>query len=69
VIVFYTDGLVESVNAENERYPMQDMEKILQGSRRKSAKTVSTSIIDSLKKFTGTVPQGDDITVLVVKIL
>jgi serine phosphatase RsbU (regulator of sigma subunit) len=69
VIVFYTDGLVESVNAENERYPMQDMEKILQGSRRKSAKTVSASIIDSLKKFTGTVPQGDDITVLVVKIL
>jgi serine phosphatase RsbU (regulator of sigma subunit) len=30
---------------------------------------VSAAIIDSLKKFTGTVPQGDDITVLVVKIL
>ena len=69
VIVFYTDGLMESINAENERYPMLEMEKIILGAGKKSAEAIGKAIITSLHKFTGKVAQSDDITVLVVKIL
>jgi phosphoserine phosphatase RsbU/P len=69
VIVFYTDGLMESVNAENERYPMQEMEKIMLGAGKKSSEAIGKAIISSLHKFTGKAAQSDDITVLVVKIL
>ncbi len=69
MIVFYTDGVAESVNQSNERYPMKAMEDILVRGEKKSAQEVSAAIIDSLRKFTGPVPQSDDITVLVAKIL
>jgi phosphoserine phosphatase RsbU/P len=68
-IVFYTDGVVESVNESNERYPMQAMENIMISAGEKPAEATSAAIIDSLRAFTGPVPQSDDITVLVVKIL
>ncbi len=68
-IALYTDGIVESVNGSNERYPMLTLENIMRGAREKPAAEVSAAIIDSLKKFTGPVAQDDDVTVLVVKIL
>jgi sigma-B regulation protein RsbU (phosphoserine phosphatase) len=69
ILVFYTDGLIESVNADNERYPIKEMEKIILGAGKKPAEAIGNAIISSLKKFTGKLPQDDDITVLVVKIL
>jgi serine phosphatase RsbU (regulator of sigma subunit) len=68
-IVFYTDGLIESVNQSDERYPMQAMEAIILSAGEKPAEATGIAIIDSLRAFTGPVPQADDITVLVVKIL
>jgi serine phosphatase RsbU (regulator of sigma subunit) len=68
VMVLYTDGLMESVNEKNERYPMKEMEEILLKAGNKSADAIGRAIISSFKKFTGKAPQGDDITVLVVKI-
>ncbi len=68
-IVFYTDGLMESVNGSDERYPMKAMEDIILAAGEKPAEATGMAIIDSLRAFTGPVPQADDITVLVVKIL
>jgi phosphoserine phosphatase RsbU/P len=68
-IALYTDGIVESVNAANDRYPMLMMENVMRGAREKPAAAVSAAIIDSFRKFSGTGPQADDVTVMVVKIL
>jgi serine phosphatase RsbU (regulator of sigma subunit) len=69
ILVFYTDGLVESLNSKKEHYPLAEMEKIILGAKKTAADDVCSSIISSLKKFCGKTPQADDITVLVVKIL
>jgi len=41
----------------------------MRGAREKPAAEVSAAIIDSFRKFSGTGPQADDVTVMVVKIL
>jgi|WetSurMetagenome_2_1015567.scaffolds.fasta_scaffold00061_4 serine phosphatase RsbU (regulator of sigma subunit) len=68
-IALYTDGIVEGLNPAGDRYPMLAMENIMRGAREKSAADVSAAIIDSFRNFSGAVPQSDDITVLVVKVL
>jgi serine phosphatase RsbU (regulator of sigma subunit) len=68
-IALYTDGIVECVNDASDRYPMLLMENIMRGAREKPAAEVSAAIIDSFRKFSGTGPQADDVTVMVVKIL
>ncbi|HUI90710.1 MAG TPA: SpoIIE family protein phosphatase [Chitinivibrionales bacterium] len=68
VMVLYTDGLMESVNEKNERYPMKEMEEIMLNAGNKSADAIGKAIISSLKKFAGKTLQHDDITVLVMKV-
>jgi serine phosphatase RsbU (regulator of sigma subunit) len=68
-IVFYTDGIPETLNKTNERYSMKIVENLLLTLKGKPASDISSAIIESLRTFTGSIPQADDVTVLVVKIL
>jgi serine phosphatase RsbU (regulator of sigma subunit) len=68
VLVFYTDGLVESVNGSGGHFNMQDFEKAIQSGMDKPAQQICSDISAALSSFRGTAPQGDDVTILVVKI-
>jgi serine phosphatase RsbU (regulator of sigma subunit) len=69
IIAFYTDGVIESINENNERYSTQIIEEIILNSEGLSSQTICSNIVKSLKSFTRNSNLTDDITLLVVKIL
>jgi serine phosphatase RsbU (regulator of sigma subunit) len=68
VLVFYTDGLVESVNDAGGHFNMQDFERAILDNMDKPASRILAEISSALDAFRGEEPQADDVTILVVKI-
>jgi phosphoserine phosphatase RsbU/P len=69
VIVFYTDGLVESQNKRGMRFDMKEFENMLARTAHLSAKDITAALVGMLATFTAGTPQADDVTVMVVKIV
>jgi serine phosphatase RsbU (regulator of sigma subunit) len=57
--VFYTDGISEAMNAEDECFGIDRIRQILQSSSGNAA-TLGEKIIQAVRQFVGNVPQGDD---------
>jgi ligand-binding sensor domain-containing protein/serine phosphatase RsbU (regulator of sigma subunit) len=71
VMVLFTDGITEARNGEKEFYNYSSLRKLLEGidTSAMSAKEIKARIIDDVKRFVGSAPQFDDMTVVVVKAL
>jgi phosphoserine phosphatase RsbU/P len=67
VVVMYTDGVTEAVNAENEMFSDERLEKLVCASLELSAEQIKQRILDEVLTFTHGLPQGDDITLIVLK--
>lgn len=67
VIVFYTDGVTEALNAQGEFYGMERLFRIVKENHRLSAQEIMDKIQQSLGEFCGSKPQFDDITLAVLK--
>jgi sigma-B regulation protein RsbU (phosphoserine phosphatase) len=67
VIVMYTDGVTESINADEELFGENRLNAIIKENARLSAKEILDRILAAVKEFSGDMPQFDDITLLVVK--
>jgi len=65
-VVFYTDGIVETMNAKNEIYGFDRLLKVVAEAGSMSANLLHKEILDSIKEFAGDAPQHDDLTVIVV---
>lgn len=63
-LLFYTDGVTEAMNEENEQFSEQRLESILLESNRDSVEDVLTKVMSKLKEFIGTASQSDDITMM-----
>ena len=70
VIVFCSDGIIEAENGEGEIYGFErTAETVRQGcSEELSAEALIDRLIGAVKDFAGDVPQGDDMTVVVLKV-
>jgi sigma-B regulation protein RsbU (phosphoserine phosphatase) len=69
VIVLYTDGITEAVNDREEMYDVPRLMEIIRKSGDSSSQEIADEIIRSVFIFTGTQPQFDDITLMVVKVI
>ncbi len=67
VIVMYTDGVTESINAEEELFGEERLNEIIRKSARFSAQKILDRILSGVQEFAGGMPQFDDITLLVIK--
>lgn len=67
VVVIYTDGVTEAVNTNNEMFGDERLEKLVRKSAALSAKEIKNRILEDLLGFTRGLPQGDDITMIVLK--
>ena len=71
VLIFYTDGVTEAVNAAEEEVGLTGLETAvadhLERDPEISAQTLITVIVDALKTHTADVPQQDDTTLCIVK--
>jgi len=68
IYVFYTDGVSETFNAADEEFGTARLEEIVHVRRSQPAAAIVQAIVDAVEGFRGEVPQGDDLTVVVVKI-
>lgn len=69
VYVFYTDGLSETFNADEEEFGAGRISEIVGARRDEPAAAIVAAIAEAADGFRGEQPQGDDLTVVVVKIL
>ena len=68
IYVFFTDGVSETFNAADEEFGTSRLEEIVHARRAEPAAAIVQSIVDAVDGFRGEQPQGDDLTVVVVKI-
>jgi serine phosphatase RsbU (regulator of sigma subunit) len=67
VVAMYTDGVTEAVNADNEMFGDERFENLIKESVNLSAEEIKRKILDEVLGFTAGLPQGDDITLIVLK--
>ena len=64
-LLLYTDGVTEAFNDKREQFSESNLQDILASMHESSsAKEVATSVLQSVKTFSGDYPQSDDITLL-----
>ncbi len=67
VIVMYTDGVTESINAREELFGEDRLKTIIRKNARQPAQEILERILTEVRGFTGDMPPFDDITLLVIK--
>jgi sigma-B regulation protein RsbU (phosphoserine phosphatase) len=65
--VFYTDGITDATNINQEAYGMQRFQDAIAENRGGTAEKILDGIKDSVKKFIGSTAPYDDITLLIAK--
>jgi serine phosphatase RsbU (regulator of sigma subunit) len=66
-ILFYTDGVTDALNSQEEAYGMDRLQKILIENRLAPAGKMVATLEDSIRSFTDLTAPFDDITVVMVK--
>lgn len=67
VLLFYTDGIPEGLNAEERMLGMQRLADVLKHNVHRDAQAISNAIIEVYNQFTAGTEQSDDVTFFVVK--
>ncbi|MDR9415377.1 MAG: SpoIIE family protein phosphatase [Gracilimonas sp.] len=68
VLVFYTDGVTEAMNPDqNEEYETERLTNCLKRNLEKSSEEIMNAVIDDIMEFSGGI-QYDDITLMVLKV-
>jgi sigma-B regulation protein RsbU (phosphoserine phosphatase) len=68
-VLFYTDGVTETMNGAREEFGEQRLLDLFIRHRRRSAQDIIRSIIDELSSFCGSAVLPDDRTLMVMKVL
>jgi sigma-B regulation protein RsbU (phosphoserine phosphatase) len=67
-VVFYTDGIVEAMNQQEEMFGFERLLGVVQGSRAMTADSLLKEIVDGVNSFASGAAQHDDLTVIVVSV-
>jgi sigma-B regulation protein RsbU (phosphoserine phosphatase) len=66
-ILFYTDGITEAINAQEQEFGRERLCKVLEGQRQAPAGQIVTALLQAIEDFTGSQAQFDDVTIVLVK--
>ena len=67
-VVFYTDGIVEAMNEQEEIYGFERLQEVIKSSQADTSEALMNEVITSVHEFAGRAPQHDDITAIVVSV-
>jgi sigma-B regulation protein RsbU (phosphoserine phosphatase) len=67
LLLFYSDGLTEAMNAERQLFGEEQLEAVLAANQGGNAQEVLEAIVDAVRAFCGDTPQSDDLTLFVVR--
>ena len=68
MIVFYTDGIPEAMNKNEEEFGEERFEKLLSKNKNLDVSELSKIVFDEIKVFRGDAEQSDDITLGILRI-
>ena len=68
VVVFYTDGVVEAMNAQEELYGFDRFLESVHEARDLDAAALLDKLFDDIARFVGGTEQHDDITIIVARV-
>jgi Stage II sporulation protein E (SpoIIE) len=68
VFVFYTDGVTEAMNTQDEVYGEERLKGVIKKFAHLSPQQLQERIVESVAYFSGKAPQHDDFTMVVVKV-
>lgn len=69
IFVFFTDGLFEAMNAKEETFGMDRMKALVEAHAADGAQALTDRLLAAMNDFTGGLPQRDDVTLVVVKVV
>ncbi len=69
ILVIGTDGIHESRNNQDTMFGQDRLKNIIRENAKGSAQEIQSVVLKELKSFRGDVPQEDDVTLVVVKLL
>ena len=69
IIFIGTDGIWETHNSKGELFGKDRLHQIIRDNAPKSAAAIQTAVLDAVSKFRRSLPQEDDITIVVIKII
>jgi sigma-B regulation protein RsbU (phosphoserine phosphatase) len=69
IIALYTDGVTEAFNPQDEDFGEVRLMDYLQKHRHYPAREIIDGLLEEIRRFCGSAPQSDDITVVIIKIL
>jgi len=67
ILLLYTDGISEAMDARRAEYGEERLIRILQEHRELPAEKLLNSIVDDVQRHRGSAPQNDDITLVIIK--
>ena len=67
VVLFYTDGVTETVNTNGDLYGEERLEEVATRVKNESANQICQTIYDDVIEFQGEAQQFDDLTLMVLK--
>ena len=65
-LTFYTDGVTEAMNENEEELGEERLFEILTGASSKEPEEITRAIFEGIKSFVGDAPQSDDITCMTI---
>lgn len=66
-VVFYTDGVTEAMNEDEEEFGMERLERLFLSPLPQGTKAINEHIVDSVVQFAGEAAQSDDITCMTLQ--
>jgi sigma-B regulation protein RsbU (phosphoserine phosphatase) len=66
-LVLYTDGVTEAPNDEDREFSGARLADSVRAMHQRSAREIDDGLLESVRRFTGDVPQRDDLTLVTVK--
>ncbi len=67
VVLFYTDGAPDTLNAAGEEFGEERLAEVLRAHRHEPAEAIADAIDTAVRAFAGEAAQYDDLTLIVVK--
>lgn len=68
VLVFYTDGIVEAQNRNNDMFGFERLEAVIRDHAGSGVKEIRDAVLQEVIKFRGDAPETDDVTIVILKV-
>ncbi|HEX7859822.1 MAG TPA: SpoIIE family protein phosphatase [Verrucomicrobiae bacterium] len=69
IFLALTDGFEEAVNAEEEMFGVERVLEVIKENRTRSANEIIQALYDAVQRFSGSSPQLDDLTAVIIKVV